>query len=113
MHKKQLAKQFHYISPSFSDVPAVIQACLLLYLSTAIWNLIRYVTVHGHSIRIFDFYYVALFPYLYRQISHRHPYVVIYTVLYIILLFILHYFTKTEPSVSIFLNFSNLICAYH
>ena len=66
----------------------------------------------GHSIRIFDFYYAAPLPYLYRQISHRHPYVITYTVLYIILLFILHYFTKTEPSVSIFLIFSNLICAY-
>ena len=61
MHKKQLAKQFHYISPSFSDVPAVIQACLLLYLSTAIWNLIRYVTV---VIRFASLIFIMLLSFL-------------------------------------------------
>ena len=60
MHKKQLPKQFHYIFPSFSDVPAVIQACLLLYLSTDIWNLIRYVTV---VIRFGSLIFIMLLPF--------------------------------------------------
>ena len=60
MHKKQLPKQFHYIFPSFSDVTAVIQACLLLYWSTATWNLIRYVTV---VIRFASLIFIMLLPF--------------------------------------------------
>ena len=70
MHKKQLPKQFHYIFPSFSDVPAVIQACLLLYLSTATWNLIRYVTV---VIRFASLIFIMLLPFpIYLQNRERN-----------------------------------------
>ena len=70
MHKKQLPKQFHYIFPSFSDVPAVIQACLLLYLSTATWNLIRYVTV---VIRFVSLIFIMLLPFpIYLQNRERN-----------------------------------------
>ena len=69
MHK-QLPKQFHYIFPSFSDVPAVIQACLLLYLSTATWNLIRYVTV---VIRFVSLIFIMLLPFpIYLQNRERN-----------------------------------------
>ena len=70
MHKKQLPKQFHYIFPSFSDVPAVIQACLLLHLSTATWNLIRYVTV---VIRFASLIFIMLLPFpIYLQNRERN-----------------------------------------
>ena len=70
MHKKQLPKQFHYIFPSFSDLPAVIQACLLLYLSTAIWNLIRYVTV---VIRFASLIFIMLLPFPIYTIQANQP----------------------------------------
>ena len=68
--KSSYQEQFHYIFPSFSDVPAVIQACLLLYLSTATWNLIRYVTV---VIRFASLIFIMLLPFpIYLQNRERN-----------------------------------------